>query len=122
MRFKHLLTVGTFVFLTGKVGNRKWGDGLEFSPSSIELLADVKEKRTKCLVLTVEQSDLTDMVVDELYLAVSDHVGTCQLKFILQDHKSKTTLKMPSRNMKVAIGKELIQKIAKLEVFDYKLE
>ena len=122
LRFKHLLTVGTFVFLSGKVGPRKWGDGLEFAPNSIELLADVKEKRSKCLTLTVEQSDLTDMIIDELYMAVSDHTGSCQLKFILQDHKSKTSLKMPSRNMKVAIEKELIQKIDQLEVFDYKLE
>ncbi len=122
LRYKHLLTIGTFIFMTGKVGNRKWGDGLEFAPGSIELLADVKEKRSKCLTLTVEQSDLTDMIIDELYMAVSDHSGTCQLKFILQDHKSKTRLKMPSRNMKVAIEKELIKKIDQLEVFDYKLE
>jgi len=122
LRFKHLLAVGTFVFVTGKVGPRKWGEGLEFAPSSIELLADVKEKRSKCLTLTVEQSDLTDMIIDELYLAVSDHVGSCQLKFILQDHKSKSTLKMPSRNMKVTIEKELIQKIDQLEIFDCRLE
>ena len=122
LRFKHLLVVGTFVFISGKVGPRKWGEGLEFSPNTIELLADVKEKRSKCLVLTVEQSDLTDMIIDDLYAAVSDHVGSCQLKFILQDHKSKTSLKMPSRNLKVAIEKELIQKIDRLNIFDYKLE
>lgn len=122
LRFKHLLTIGTFVFMTGKVDNKKWGDGLEFRASSIELLADVKEKRSNALVLTVEQSDLTDMIVDELFMAVSDHSGNCHLKFVLKDFKSKTNLKMPSRNMKVTIEKELIDKIDQLNVFECKLE
>ncbi|MFK8044426.1 MAG: DNA polymerase III subunit alpha [Crocinitomicaceae bacterium] len=122
LRFKHLFTMGTFVFLNGKVGPRKWGDGLEFGMSSMELLADVKEKRTKTLVLSVEQSDLTDMIIDDLYTVVSDHAGSCALKFILRDHKSKTSLKMPSRNMKVDINKKLIDSLDRLEIFDCKLE
>lgn len=122
LRFKHLLTIGTFVFINGKIGPRKWGDGLELSISTIELLADVKEKKTKSLVLTVEQSDLTDMIIDDLYTIVSNHSGNCQLKFILHDHKSKTSLKMPSRNVKVNINKQLIDHLNQLEIFDCKLE
>ncbi|MFD1551969.1 DNA polymerase III subunit alpha [Putridiphycobacter roseus] len=122
LRFRHLLTVGTFVFMNGKIGPKKWGEGIEFSVSTIELLADVKEKKTKSLVLTVEQADLTDMIIDDLFTVVSDHSGSCQLKFVLHDYKSKTSLKMPSRNMKVNINQELIRQIKKLEVFECKLE
>ena len=122
LRFRHLLTVGTFVFMNGKIGPKKWGEGIEFSVSSIELLADVKEKKTKSLVLTVEQADLTDMIIDDLFTVVSDHSGSCQLKFVLHDFKSKTSLKMPSRNMKVNINKDLIHQIKQLEVFECKLE
>ena len=122
LRFKHLFTIGTFVFINGKVGPRKWGEGLEFGMSSMELLADVKEKRTKSLVLSVEQSDLTDMIIDDLYTVIADHTGNCQLKFVLRDHKSKTSLKMPSRNMKVEINKQLIDSLNEMEIFDCKLE
>jgi DNA polymerase-3 subunit alpha len=122
LRFKHLFTVGTFVFINGKVGPRKWGEGLEFGINTMELLADVKEKRTKSLVLSVEQSDLTDMIIDDLYAVIADHSGNCQLKFILRDHKSKTSLKMPSRNLKVNINKKLIQSLDDLQIFDCKLE
>jgi DNA polymerase-3 subunit alpha len=122
LKFKHMLNIGTFVFVTGKVGKRKWGDGLEFSPSSMELLADVKEKRTKSIVLTVEQSDVSDSILDDLFNIVSEHTGTCQLKFELHDFKTNTKLKMPSRTMKVKIEKEFIQKLDILEVFQYALE
>ncbi|MDX1350857.1 MAG: hypothetical protein R3279_11440, partial [Putridiphycobacter sp.] len=103
-------------------GPRKWGEGLEFGINTMELLADVKEKRTKSLVLSVEQSDLTDMIIDDLYAVIADHSGNCQLKFILRDHKSKTSLKMPSRNLKVNINKQLIQSLDELQIFDCKLE
>jgi len=122
LKFKHMLNIGTFVFVTGKVGARKWGDGLEFNPSSMELLADVKEKRTKTIILTVEQSDITDIILDDLYTTITDHPGDCRIKFILNDFKSDTSIVMPSRNMKVTIEKELINKLDKIGIFNYKLE
>ena len=42
-----MLNMGTFVFMTGRVDNKKWGDGLEFHISNMELLADVKGKKNK---------------------------------------------------------------------------
>jgi len=121
MKFRHMFNPGTFVLVTGKIGARKWGDGLEFSPSSIELLSNLKEKRTKEIVLAVEQSDITDSLLDELYIAITEHPGDCRVKFILLDHKTETKLSMPSRNLKVEISKELIDKLNKLNVFDMKL-
>jgi len=121
MKFRHMFNPGTFVLVTGKIGARKWGEGLEFSPSSIELLSNLKEKRTKEIVLAVEQSDITDSLLDELYLAITEHPGESRVKFVLLDHKSETKLNMPSRNLKVEIGKELIDKLNKLNVFEMKL-
>ncbi len=121
LKFRHMFNPGTFVLVTGKIGARKWGEGLEFSPSAIELLSNLKEKRTKEIVLAVEQSDITDSLLDELYLAITEHPGECRVKFVLLDHKSETKLNMPSRNLKVEIGTELIGKLNKLNIFDMKL-
>ena len=121
MKFRYMFNPGTFVLVTGKIGPRKWGEGLEFSPSSIELLSNLKEKRTKEIILSIEQSDITDTLLDELYLAITEHPGECRVKFMLLDHKSETKLSMPSRNLKVEIGKGLIDKLKKLNVFEMKL-
>ncbi|MFT5819470.1 MAG: DNA polymerase-3 subunit alpha [Crocinitomix sp.] len=122
MRFKHLIDMGTFVYISGRVAPRKYGDGLEFKINTMELLTELRDKRAKVLQLEVESSDITDQVIDKLYNVVMDHSGTCQLKFIIKDHKTNTTIKMPSKTMKVAIDNEFIKKVNELEVFEYTLE
>ncbi|MGV6862017.1 MAG: DNA polymerase III subunit alpha [Putridiphycobacter sp.] len=122
LKIKHLLNIGTFVYITGKIDTKKWGDGLEFHLNTMELLADVKEKRTKSIVLSVEQSDITDSLLDELFDTFEANKGNCQLKFEVKDFKSKTTLKMPSKSMKVEINKTIIHKLNEYRVFDYRLE
>lgn len=122
LRFKHLISLGTFVFITGRVQTRKYGDGLEFKISSMELLTELRDKRSKTLMLEVESSDITDQVIDDLYHVVSDHSGKCKLKFIVKDHKTKSRVKMPSKTMKVAVDNAFIKKVEDLKVFEYTLE
>ncbi|MCH2234855.1 MAG: DNA polymerase III subunit alpha [Crocinitomicaceae bacterium] len=121
MRFKHLLNEGTFVYMSGKIQTKKYGDGWEFKVSSMELLADVREKKTRAVELSVESIDITDEKIDQLYNLILDNTGNCQLKFIVKDHKNSTELKMPSRTFKVAANKEFINSIESLEVFDCEL-
>ena len=122
MRFKHLLSLGTFVFVTGRVQTRKYGDGLEFKISAMELLTELRDKRSKTLMLEVESSDITDQIIDDLYHVVSDHSGNCKLKFIVKDHKTNARVKMPSKTMKVAVDNAFIKKVEALRVFEYTLE
>jgi len=121
MRLKHMISLGTFVYVAGRVQPRKYGDGLEFKITSMELLTELKDKRAKVLMLEVESSDITDQVIDDLYNLISDNSGNCQLKFIVKDHKSKTKVKMPSKTMKVSLDHDFIKKVKELEVFDYSL-
>ncbi|WP_066759451.1 DNA polymerase III subunit alpha [Crocinitomix algicola] len=121
-RFKHLLAVGTFVFITGRIQPRKFGDGFEFKLSGMDLLTELREKRAKTILLEVESSDITDRVIDELYELVTDHSGNCQLKFVVNDHKTGSKIKMPSKTMKVNVDNDFIHKINALEVFEYVLE
>ena len=121
-KVKHLLDIGLFVFVTGKIGPKKWGDGLEFHLSSMKLLAEVKEKKTKALVLSIEQSDITDDLLDDLYNIFEENIGNCQVKFELKDHKTNTVIKMPSKTIKIEINKHLINYLNQNKVFEYKLE
>ena len=121
-KVKHLLDVGLFVFITGKIGPKKWGEGIDFHLNTMELLSDLKEKRAKSLVLSVEQSDITDELLDQLYHIFEDNKGNCQLKFELKDHKSNTLIKMPSRTVKIDVNTELISTIKSYGIFNFKLE
>lgn len=122
MRFKHMLAVGTFVFLGGRVQRKKYGDGLEFKVSSMELLSELREKKARTLLLSVESSDLTDNKIDELYELISENSGNCALKFIVKDHKTNAELRMPSRSIKVSVDNDFIKKVDELEVFEYTVE
>ena len=122
MRFKHLIALGTFVYVVGRVQPRKYGDGLEFKINTLDLLTELRDKKARTLMLEVEASDITDRVIDDLYNLVMDHSGTCQLKFVVKDHKTKSLIKMPSKTMKVAVDNDFIKKVKQLEVFEYSLE
>ena len=122
MKFKHLLSIGTFVYLTGRVQKKRHQEELEFKTNSLELLSELKEKRAKTLLLSVESSDLTDSKIDELYHLVQDNAGSCSLKFVVRDFKSKSEIRMPSRNIKVSVDTEFIKAVDKLGVFEYELE
>jgi len=122
MRFKHLLSLGTFIYLTGKVQNKRYGDEMEFKVTGMELLTELKEKKAKLLLMSVESSDLTDEKIEQLYDLMQENTGNCGLKFIVKDHKSKAMIKMPSRSMKVSVDSDFIKQIDELEIFDYMIE
>jgi DNA polymerase-3 subunit alpha len=122
LKFKHMLSIGTFVYLGGKVQTKKWGDGLEFKVHSMELLPELREKKARTLTVAVESSDLNETLIDDLYQLVQDNSGGCTLKFIIKDHKSKAQIKMPSRSYKVNVNNEFIDKIEELQVFTCGIE
>lgn len=122
MKFKHMLSVGTFVFVTGKIQPKKYNDGFEFKIQSMDLLGEVRERRARSIVLSAEYSDITDQGIDDLYNVILEHHGNVQLKFHVKDHKSNTVLKMPSRQIKVNPDNEFLKKVNNLNVFECKLE
>jgi DNA polymerase-3 subunit alpha len=122
MRFKHMMSMGTFIHLTGRVQKKKFGDEMEFKVTGMELLSELREKKSKSLTLAVESSDLTDNVIDELYHIIQENTGACALKFVVKDHKSKTELRMPSRTLKVSVDNKFIHAVEDLQVFEYTVD
>jgi len=122
LKFRHILDIGRFVYVSGRVQKKKFGDELEFKINSMELLAELREKKTKAVVLTVNSNDINDRSIDELYSLASTNVGNIQLKFHVKDTATNAIVKMPSRNVKVNIDNEFLKKIEELNVFECKLE
>ena len=122
LKFQHMLSLGRFVFISGRVQKKKFGDELEFKINSMELLSDLREKRTKSVVLSVDANEITDQRIDELYALMAANTGNCQVKFMVRDVKNNATVKMPSRSVKVSVDNEFLQKIEALQVFECRLE
>ena len=122
LKFRHMLDVGRFVFISGRVQKKKFGDEMEFKINSMELLVELREKRTRALLLTAEYMDITDSKIEDLYHLIQNHPGEHQLKFYINDFKTKSLIKMPSRNVKVAVDNQFIKKVAELNIFECSLE
>jgi DNA polymerase-3 subunit alpha len=97
MRFQHLITEGTSVFIKGKVKERYNSPGQwELSPHFISLLSEVREKEVKKIILTMDLDDLSENTVTELHNLVQKNEGGCELQLKIQ-YKDKTDQKQQMR-------------------------
>jgi DNA polymerase III subunit alpha len=122
LKFKHMLDVGRFVFISGRMQKKKYGEEMEFKINSIELLADLREKRTRALVLSAEYNDITDHAIDEVYALMQQNSGSIAVKFLVKDHKTGAAIRMPSRSVKISPDNEFLKKVEALQVFECRLE
>jgi DNA polymerase-3 subunit alpha len=118
-RFKHLIENGWFLLLTGKVQMRR-RDGKEepeFKVTQLELLSEVRAKKTKDLKLKIQLEDLNDALVTKIADVVSSHRGNCKLNIEIVDGDSQ--LVMHSKSILVSPDQDLIhdlQLIPELEL------
>ena len=61
-----MISLGTFVHINGRVQKQRYKEELEFKIKKMDLLTELREKRTKTLLIEVESADLSDAKIDEL--------------------------------------------------------
>ena len=122
VKFKDYLVNGWFIYLAGSVQPRKYAktpDELEFKITSIELLANVREKQAKSLKLDVDLSLLNDHNVDGLVELTEKYPGPCSVSLKIRD--LDVLISMPSKSKKVELSNEFLEELEALEVFGYKI-
>ena len=122
VKFKDYLVNGWFIYLAGSVQPRKYAktpDELEFKITSIELLANVREKQAKSINLDVNLSMLNDHNVDGLVELTEKYPGPCSVSLKIRD--LDVQISMPSKSTKVELSNEFLEELEALEVFDYKI-
>ncbi len=125
LRMKHFLLPGSFLFVKGKVAQRQWSKTreLEFKITSIELLSDLREKRTKKVTIELR----LDAVDEELFQNLSSMIGknkngnSCSVEFRVLDPMRKLSVKMPSRSMKIDLSNETISQLDRMQGVKYVL-
>lgn len=83
LKYKHLLIPGERVFITGTVQYRKYGKemaGTEFKISSVELLADLREKRARFIDITINIDRLDEKLIDQLSDIIPNTEGNSVLR------------------------------------------
>jgi len=122
INFKAYLTDGYNVFIKSKVQPRfKSATELELKITSIEMLADMREKQTSCLTMKIEIDKLTAGVMAEIQQITDEYKGTKQLKFLFYDAQTKVWVEMHARKHKVKISNELIDRLSNIPEIEFKI-
>jgi len=116
LRFKHFAEPGTFLVIQGRIEVPKYRTEPEFVISSIELLQELRDKRTKGLKLRIPNGILDYLLIDEMNELINENIGNCALLFVIYDSIDNIEIEMPSRSVKVKPSNELFNKLAKLGI------
>ena len=126
LKWRHLLVPDSFIYArvfvkegwvnrdTGKKGDPR------MQYNHFQMLHDVMGDQAKKLTLRIPIDELYEKRIALIKTILKTHKGDAQLHFTMYDMEEKIKLNMMSRKHKVAISKELLDKLKEEEV-DYKL-
>lgn len=126
LKWRHLLVPDSFIYArvfvkegwvnreTGKRGDPR------MQYNHFQMLHDVMGDQAKKLTLRIPIDELHEKRIVIIKTMLKSHKGDAQLHFTMYDMEEKIKLNMMSRKHKVAISKELLDKLKEEEV-DYKL-
>jgi DNA polymerase-3 subunit alpha len=125
LKLRHFLVTGAFVLVRGKVQPKKWSktNELEFKINAIELLNELREKRTKKVLLEVRAEDVTDSLMELLdpLMHKNGNGSTCSVEFRVIDPVRKLSVRMPSRSLKIDLSNDSIKQLDAIKEVQYKL-
>lgn len=114
MKFKLYLESGTLLLVKGRVAARSWGrdEGQpEFKISSIDLLADAREKYISRLVVRLDASCVDEGLTRELAEILASNRGSCQVLVALTDPEEQLSLEVASKANKVNVTPDLVARL-----------
>ncbi|MCB0477463.1 MAG: DNA polymerase III subunit alpha [Crocinitomicaceae bacterium] len=125
LKLKHFMIQGAFLYFKGKVQRPmmygKPMDKLEYKVNTIELLPEIRDKKTKAIRFNMSSHDVDIQLINQLENIFNQYNGSTQVKFTVYDEAEKIFVHMPSRVLKVNINNELLEEVDKLGVINYEL-
>lgn len=117
---KPYMSEGSFVYITGSVQPRRFGDELEFKVNSIDFLSNIREQKTKALKLKVSLSDVNHTFIEKMDAIFKSHEGKIMVQFNVFDTVNNLEVDLPSQFVKVDINNELLSSLKSQNV-EYEL-
>ncbi len=125
MKMRHFLLPGAFLFVRGKVMQRQWSKTreLEFKITNIELLNDLRQKKTRKVTIEFRLDDLNEGMMGQLerLMGKSKNGNSCPVEFRVLDPMRKLSIRMPSRSMKIDLSNETINQLDAMSGLKYAL-
>ncbi|MFN3761130.1 MAG: DNA polymerase III subunit alpha [Algoriphagus aquaeductus] len=123
VKFKQYFMTGWFLFLTGKVEQKKWGNEneVEFKISSISLLSEVRGKMIKGLKVNINLDDLTYDLMEKLEAITTKYKGDAKLYIEVNDQRENITLELFSKKYTIDPSADMIQELKQLPEVVYKV-
>jgi DNA polymerase III subunit alpha len=115
LEYANYLSLGLFVSMRGKV-QTKWNrEGeLEFKPTSIDLLNNLKEKRFKEINVRINLAEITTQTILELKEIVANNPGKFDFKLNVMDAEEQYDIAMFSRTSKVDMNKTVQKQLLEI--------
>ncbi|TFV96241.1 DNA polymerase III subunit alpha [Algoriphagus kandeliae] len=122
VKYKEYFMKGWFLFVKGKVGQKKWAENeLEFKVSSIMLLSEVRGKMVKGLRVNIDLDDLNYDLMEKLEEITEKYKGDAKLYFTVKDRKENITLELFSKRFSINPCEELISELKLIPEIAYKV-
>lgn len=124
VRFKNYLTEHWFVLVN--VGLKSWyskrdqKEEFRLTVAKIELLAELREKMVKQLVLDVEVNQISDGLIDKITKVCKTNNGNVPVQ--INVHDKDTVIEMPSRSMRVTLSRTMTEELEKLEEVQWRIK
>jgi DNA polymerase-3 subunit alpha len=117
MRYKHLINIGTALLIKAKYDVFTNKEGKEFKYirfNSIDLLADVREKHFKQIILRMRTQDVTPVMIAQLGELFNAYQGTVKLQVKLFDEQEKLHVDLSSKQIRLNPENALLEALEKL--------
>ncbi|HNP18707.1 MAG TPA: DNA polymerase III subunit alpha [Fulvivirga sp.] len=115
VKFKEFMMQGWFLYLQGRVVQQKWGDKrLELKLHHIELLSELRDKKTKGVMININSSEVSSDIIDQIEQICQQYKGDLSLHLSLIDNDEKFAIEMLSRKYKVNPSNEMIEEMKKI--------
>lgn len=113
LKFKHFIDLdGTPLFLQGSYQPRfRNAEELEFKVSSMMLLENVREEKTKRFTVQVPLSGITPELLEGLEQVCVDHPGKFTLKVCLMDDVDRYSVDLQSRRFRVDGSNRMVERL-----------
>jgi len=119
---KQFMENGWFIFVSGQAAKRRWGNQeLEFKISKIELLSELRNKRSKGVRISVDLNDINEAMISELDNLCQTFKGECSVQLQITDKNDGYLIDAMSRKYKVDPSNELIDGLKRIPDLSYKI-
>ncbi|TDQ17625.1 DNA polymerase III alpha subunit [Algoriphagus boseongensis] len=123
IKFKQYFMTGWFLFLTGRVEQKKWGNEneVELKISSISLLSEIRGKLVKGLRVSIDLDDLSLELMEKLEKMTDKYKGDAKLYIHVIDKKENISLELFSKKFSIDPCTEMIVELNAIPEVIYKV-